>query len=42
MLAHMTLRSFAWRAQPIGRLIVVLAISLVLAACGQGGDGAGY
>lgn len=31
-----------WLSRPIVRLVAVVSISLVLAACGQGGDGGGY
>jgi hypothetical protein len=35
----MTARAIAWLASPTLRLVAVVCIAVVLAACGQGGDG---
>ena len=39
MVVRMTTRSFVWLSHPIIRLVAVVSISLLLAACGQGGSG---
>lgn len=39
----MTPRTFTWLSNPVVRLVAVVSISLLLAACGQGGSGgSGY
>jgi hypothetical protein len=35
----MTARAIAWLSNPIVRLIALVSIPLLLAACGQGGSG---
>jgi hypothetical protein len=38
----MTRHAYALLSHPMVRLIAVVSFSLVLAACGQGGNGGGY
>jgi hypothetical protein len=38
---QMTRPSIAWLANPIVRLLTVISVFLLLAACGPGGDGGG-
>ena len=38
----MTLRSFVWLPSLMVRLVALVAISVVVAACRQGGDGGTY
>lgn len=38
----MTARSIAWLSNPTIRLVALVSIAFLLAACGQGGNGNGY